>query len=140
MSGDFIDSNIFVYMYDATNPVKQRAAREFVGMPISSGAASVSFQVVQETLNVLTRKLPMPMTVGDARRFLDEVLVPLWRVMPTQSLYVRALDIQARYQYAFNDALIIAAALSAGCTRLLSEDLRHGQRVEGLTIENPFLP
>jgi predicted nucleic acid-binding protein len=32
----------------------------------------------------------------------------------------------------------VAAALEAGCTRLLSEDLQHGQRIEGLRIENPF--
>jgi predicted nucleic acid-binding protein len=54
-------------------------------------------------------------------------------------LYQRALDIQARYHYGFCDALIIAAALEAGCSRLYSEDLQHGQRIERLTIENPFL-
>jgi predicted nucleic acid-binding protein len=54
-------------------------------------------------------------------------------------LYQRALDIQARYHFGFYDALIIAAALEAGCTRLYSEDLQHGQRIERLTIENPFL-
>ena len=40
----------------------------------------------------------------------------------------------------FYDSLIVAAALEAGCTRLLSEDLQHGQQIEGLTIENPFGP
>jgi predicted nucleic acid-binding protein len=54
-------------------------------------------------------------------------------------LYQRALDIQARYHYGFYGALIIAAALEAGCTRLYSEDLQHGQLIERLTIENPFL-
>ena len=39
----------------------------------------------------------------------------------------------------FYDALIIAAALEAGSTRLLSEDMRHGQKIEGLVIEYPFL-
>jgi predicted nucleic acid-binding protein len=34
---------------------------------------------------------------------------------------------------------IIAAALEASCSRLYSEDLKHGQRIERLTIENPFL-
>jgi predicted nucleic acid-binding protein len=58
--------------------------------------------------------------------------------MPTQRLYEQALDIQSRYQYSFYDSLIIAAALDGGCTRLLSEDLQHGQRIESLTIENPF--
>lgn len=37
------------------------------------------------------------------------------------------------------DSLIVAAALEAGCTRLLTEDLQHGQRIETLIVENPFI-
>jgi predicted nucleic acid-binding protein len=33
---------------------------------------------------------------------------------------------------------IVAAALEAGCSRLLTEDLQHGQRIDGLTVEDPF--
>lgn len=36
------------------------------------------------------------------------------------------------------DALIVAAALEAGCDRLLSEDLQHGPKIDGLRVENPF--
>ncbi len=38
----------------------------------------------------------------------------------------------------FYDSIIVAAALEAGCRRLYSEDMQHGQRIHGLTIENPF--
>jgi predicted nucleic acid-binding protein len=54
-------------------------------------------------------------------------------------LYQRALDLQTRYRYAFYDSLIVAAALTAGCSRLYTEDMQHGQQIEGLRIENPFL-
>ena len=77
----------------------------------------------ESRLHLVTRKFQRTVTADDARQFLEEVLVPLWRVMPTQRLYERALDVQARYRYGFYDSLIIAAALSAGCLRLLSEDL-----------------
>jgi predicted nucleic acid-binding protein len=90
-------------------------------------------------LNVLTRKLPTPMTTEGAKDFLQQVLVLLWRVSPSPALYERALDLQTRYRYGFYDSLIIAAALDAGCTRLYSEDLQDGQRIEGLTIKNPFV-
>ena len=41
----------------------------------------------------------------------------------------------------FWDALIVESALAAGATRLLTEDLRHGQVFDGrLRVENPFLP
>jgi predicted nucleic acid-binding protein len=44
-----------------------------------------------------------------------------------------------RYKYSIWDGLIVAAALDAGCKILYTEDLQHGQVVEGLRIENPFL-
>jgi predicted nucleic acid-binding protein len=138
MSADFLDSNVFIYALDVSNPTKRATARGLVQYALQTGEGQISFQVIQETLNVITRKFQSTVTPNDARQFLDDALVPLWRVTPTQGLYVRALDIQARYQYSFYDAMIIAAALSCGCTRLLSEDLQHGQRIEGLTIENPF--
>ena len=47
-------------------------------------------------------------------------------------------DWQSRYGFGFYDSLIVAAALDAGCKTLYSEDLQHGQRVEGVTIINPF--
>jgi predicted nucleic acid-binding protein len=139
MSAEFIDSNVFVYLFDETDQRKRGIADALIGQALETGRGHISFQVVQETLNVITRKLATPVTPQDARRFLDRVLAPLWRVMPSLALYHRALDIQARHRYGLYDALIIAAALEAGCGRLFSEDLQHGQRVETLTIEDPFL-
>ena len=139
MSGDFIDSNVFVYLFDETDERKRGIADGIVESALQAHSASISFQVVQETLNVLTRKLPTPMTAEGAKGFLQQVLVPLWRISPSQMLYDRALDLQARYRYGFYDLLIIAAALDAGCTRLYSEDLQDGQQIEGLTIKDPFL-
>jgi predicted nucleic acid-binding protein len=91
-----------------------------VSRGLETGDAAISYQVVQEALNVLTRKLATPVAPDDGRRFLDRVLAPLWRVMPSLALYHRGLDIQARYRYSLYDALIIAAALDAGCARLYS--------------------
>jgi predicted nucleic acid-binding protein len=78
------------------------------------------------------------MDVGDATRYLATTLEPLWRVQPSAELFRAGLALQARYRFGFYDSLIVAAALSAGCARLYSEDLQHGQRIEGLTIEDPF--
>jgi predicted nucleic acid-binding protein len=70
---------------------------------------------------------------------LDASLSPLLRIYPSVVLYRRSLNIQSRYQYSFYDSLIIAAALEAGCKTLYSEDMQHGQRIEQVTIKNPFL-
>ena len=67
------------------------------------------------------------------------VLAPLWRIHPSPALYMRGLSIQERCGFSFYDSLIVAAALEGGCTRLLSEDLQHGQQIDGLRVENPFL-
>lgn len=66
------------------------------------------------------------------------MLAPLCRVYASISLYQNALDIRARSRFGFYDSLIVAAALSAGCSRLLTEDLQNGQRIEGLEVSNPF--
>ena len=90
-------------------------------------------------MNALIRKLGEP---PDAvRAFLEEVLLPFWeinRIAPTPDLYRTGLRIQVRYGFSFYDSLIVAAALGAGCTTLYSEDMQNGQRIEGLTIRNPF--
>lgn len=138
MSADFIDTNVFVYLFDEIDARKRRVAETLIHTALETRSSTISYQVVQETLNVITRKLPIPATSEDARQFLDEVLVPLWRVMPSDGLYRGGLDIAARYGYGFYDSLIIAAALEDGCTRLYSEDLQHGQRIAGITIEDPF--
>lgn len=138
MSAEFIDSNVFIYLFDEDNPGKREVAQRLIQNALINGMAYISFQVFQETLNIVTRKLKKPATLDQARRFLDSVLVPLWHVMPSQALYQRALTIQTRYRYSFYDSLIIAAAVAGGCTRLYSEDLQDGQRIEGMTIENPF--
>ena len=140
MSGvDFLDSNVLVYSVDNASPTKQALARSLLEQALTHQSAVISFQVVQETLHVMRRKFRVVAKAPDTHDFLRNVLVPLWRVQPSAALYARALDLQERYKFSFYDSLIVAAALEAGCTRLLSEDLQHGQRIEGLTIKNPFL-
>jgi predicted nucleic acid-binding protein len=138
MSVDFFDSNVFIYFFDSTDPRRQQIATQLVEKAIEAGTGCISFQVVQETLRVITGKLPRPATSDQAVLFMAHSLQPLWRVMPSAALYEKALQLRARWKLSFYDSLIVAAALEAGCKRLLSEDLQHGQRIEGLRIENPF--
>lgn len=139
MSADFIDTNVFVYLVDEADQAKQTRAQEIVTAALATRDASISHQVVQETLAVITSKLRVPLSPEHAEQFFRRILAPLWDVMPSPQLVQRALSIQERYGYHFYDSLIIASALEAGCYRLLSEDFQHGQQIEGLTIENPFL-
>ncbi len=62
-------------------------------------------------------------------------------VLPVDESTIRkSAEIAIRYQLSNWDALIVAAALLAGCETLYSEDLQHNQVFEGqLTVVNPFL-
>jgi len=138
MSADFLDSNVLVYLFDERDALKRERAEALVRQGLDRRSAHISFQVVQETLNVLTRKLTPPVPPAQAQSLLGALLMPLCRVWPSEALYRKALGLQARWRFSFYDALIVAAALEAGCTRLLTEDLQDGQQVETLRIENPF--
>jgi predicted nucleic acid-binding protein len=139
MSADlFLDTNVLIYQLDTRDERKHQIAENLINQALATEGACISFQVVQECLNTVLRKAEVRLDVVDARSWLDTVLVPLVRVAPSPALYRRGLDVQERWKYGFYDSLIVAAALEAGCKRLLSEDLQHGQRIEGLRIENPF--
>ena len=132
----FLDTNVLVCLFDKTDTAKQRQAETLVNDSLANGTGCISSQVVQETLNVLIRRLGF--MAEDSRRALEDFLVPLWQVNPTAALYQTAISLRSRYGFPFYDSLIVAAALEAGCIRLYSEDLEHGQRIDQLTIWNPF--
>ena len=136
----FLDTNVFVYQLEGRDARKAAIARDLIRQGIESGSACISFQVVQECLNTAISKAYIQLETEDMRRYLEAVLVPLLRVQPSLRLYRASLDVRSRYRFAYYDALIVAAALDAGCTTLYSEDLQDGQRIEGLTIVNPFRP
>ena len=134
----FLDSNLFIYQLEARDADKSAIADALIREGIATGNACISYQVVQECLNVIRRKAQVPLDVSNARTYLDHALAPLLRVAASTHLYHRGLDIQDRYRFGFCDSLIVAAALEAGCTRLLTEDLQHGQQIETVTVMNPI--
>jgi predicted nucleic acid-binding protein len=138
MSVNFLDSNIILYSIDSGSKAKQKTAKSLVTDALKNRASLISFQVVQETLNIAQRKFEVPITDQDAQSLLQSVLMPLMKVLPSESLYLEALRIRNRYKFGFYDSLIISAALSQNCTRLYTEDMQNGQTIEGLKIVNPF--
>ena len=140
MSVDFVDSNVFIYMFDLVDHDKREKANRLVQGALSAGNGVISYQVVQETLNVLTHKMKKPcISSDDASRMLETVLQPMWRVMPSADLFKCALRNKAQYALSFYDSLIVSAAQEARCTRLYSEDMQHGQLIGKLKIVNPFV-
>ena len=134
----FIDTNVFIHQLDHTDQRKHTVAEDIVREALATGNGCISSQVVQECLNVALRKAEVPLSLADARAYLDAVLLPLMQITVSEALYHRALDVQGRWRFGFYDSLIVAAALMAGCRTLLSENLQHGQKLDSLTIVDPF--
>jgi predicted nucleic acid-binding protein len=134
----FLDTNIFVYCFDHSNRKKQIRANSLVKGALADHTGLISSQVIQEFLNVATRKFASPMTSEEAQGYLDSVLSPLCEVYATLNLYKEALSIKKEIGCAFYDALIVAAAVLANCRSLYSEDLNAGQKIRGVTVKNPF--
>jgi len=132
----FVDTNVLVYAVDLADPHKQRAAQSWLKELWKNKLGRLSFQVLQEFyLKVGQKGLS---TVDDARAEIRDLLV--WKpIAVTGGLLERGWKIQDRYQLSFWDSLIVAAAKSASCGFLLTEDLQSGQDLDGLTVINPFL-
>ncbi|OPY95933.1 twitching motility protein PilT [Bradyrhizobium sacchari] len=127
----FFDSNILIYAY-STDARRQRA------LITIAGGGAISAQVLNEFTNVLRKKQKQDWPVIEAAlqslRFRFPDIVPL-----TSDTHAAALALARDHTLAFYDALIVAAAIEAGCDTLYSEDLQHGRSIGGITIVNPFL-
>jgi predicted nucleic acid-binding protein len=134
----FLDTNVFVYTFDAGAPAKRAKARELVRRALESGRGAVSSQVVQEFLNVALHRFEKPLTSREATDYLEAVLMPLCQVFPSPALYAEALAIQAETGFRFYDSLIVAGAAASGARVLYTEDLQANRTLRGLRIENPF--
>jgi predicted nucleic acid-binding protein len=134
----FLDTNVFVYSFDATAPKKRARARELIKDALESASGVISSQVAQEFLNVALHRFQRPLTPREGAEYLDQVLVPLCRVFPTPELLRDAVAIHAETGFHFYDSLIVAGALAAGVRTLYTEDLQTGRQLRGLRIVNPF--
>lgn len=134
----FLDTNVLVYSFDETAPAKREKSRELIGAALRTGRGAISWQVVQEFLNVALHRWEQPMDAREAVEYLGATLEPLCSVFPTTTLWRSALSLQTGSQYRLYDSLIIASALQCGAKVLYSEDLQSGRRFGNLELRNPF--
>lgn len=134
----FLDTNVIVYAFDKSNPKKAQVAQSLIEEGLADKRSIISYQVVQEFINVVLRGFRIVITRSDLESFLLTVLFPMAAVSWSPTLTTEALRIQTAHQYSWYDCLIIGAALQGECKVLFSEDLQHGQRFGDLVVENPF--
>lgn len=135
----FLDTNILVYSLSINEPQKQPVAASLIQNALDTHRGFISTQVVQEFLNLATRRASPVFSAVETVEYLNKVLWPLCGHFSSNAFYERALQIRLDTGYSFYDALIVAAAVQLDCKQLLSEDLQHGRTVQGITILNPFI-
>jgi predicted nucleic acid-binding protein len=132
MPGSFFDTNVLVYLTSA-DTVKADRAEELV-----EAAGAISIQVLNEFANVARRK--MSLSWADTHAVLSMVRGLLRVHAVTIETHEMALMLAERYRLSIHDAMIVAAALGAGCDRLWSEDMQNGMVIErSLRIVDPFM-
>jgi len=131
----FVDTNVLIYALDAADLKKQEAARAWRTELWRSRRGRISYQVLQEFYAQVTQKWPGAR--AQARAEVRDLLA--WRpVAVDQGILEGAWTLQDRYQLSFWDSLIVAAARSASCGYLLTEDLQANQDLDGILVINPF--
>lgn len=130
MPGSFFDTNVLLYAVSADHRKADRAEE----LILQGG--TISIQNVNEYVHVARRKFGLSWErlnshLRGLRAAFDVVPV-------TVAIHERGLQIAQRYGLSTYDAMIVAAALEAGCDTLWSEDMQDGQMIGTLTIRNPF--
>ncbi len=131
----FIDSNIFLYAIDDAEREKQLKAQKLLLDLRMRGECFVFTQVVQEFVNIATKKL------GFQKSDVLNLSQIFSRFCIHDNSFENILDAQRisiKTQFSFWDSLIISAAKSTKCSILYSEDLNDGQIVDSVKIVNPF--
>jgi predicted nucleic acid-binding protein len=127
----FLDTNILIYTVGNVIPKKT------IAVNLICPQAVISTQNISESINIMYRKLgyDYPQIRAIIKAFMDQMTL---RIITRETIH-SASNIAERYRYSYYDSQVIASALEHDCSLLYSEDLQHGQVIEGcLKIINPF--
>ena len=132
----FLDTNLLLYCDDQAHPEKQARALALILQLRQERVGVVSLQVLQEYYVNAVRKYG---TDPATARKKVEIYSRFEVVEPQTDDLLAAIDLHRSRMLSFWDAMVIHAARRAGCRFLYSEDLQHGQTIDGVHIVNPFL-
>jgi predicted nucleic acid-binding protein len=132
----FLDTNVLVYAEDRSNPAKQETAIDLILEHRRQRTGVVSLQVLQEFFVTVTNKLKLDVGIA---RYKVEFHSRFDVAEPTVQDLLAAIDLHRLHGFSFWDALVLRMAKQTGCRILLSEDMQHGQVIDGVRIVNPFI-
>jgi predicted nucleic acid-binding protein len=133
----FVDTNILMYAHDKAAGAKHERAKALVEELWRNRTGVVSTQVLQELAVNLRKKAGRPLDAKATREIVSDYLT--WQVVVNGGESIlEALDLEARFQISFWDALVVQAAHTSGADVLYSEDLSDGQTYGAVRVINPL--
>jgi predicted nucleic acid-binding protein len=134
----FVDTNILIYAHDLDAGARHDIAARAIEELWENENGVMSTQVLQEFYVNVTKKINKPLSRSRARGIIENYLS--WHIEINEAdTVLKASEIEERHLLSFWDALIVAAACQAKVDKILTENLNHGQNIEGILIENPFI-
>jgi predicted nucleic acid-binding protein len=139
-----VDTNIFVYRFDARDPVKQHRAREILRNGLHDDSILLAHQCIVEFVAAVTRpraelgQAPL-LPLAEARHEAEALVAQYPVLYPTREVVLTALRGTAMYGLSWFDAHLWAYAEVYGVDEILSEDFAHGRHYGTVRAVNPFL-
>jgi predicted nucleic acid-binding protein len=133
----FFDTNVLVYAFDEGEPEKRAVALALIEEHLVDGDGVISVQVLREFYSAVRRE-PQPLS-NEVAATATRRLAGFSPLSEDIGMVLKAVRRAQEMSISLWDALIVEAALKAGADRLFTEDLQHGQIIEGMRVENPFL-
>ena len=134
-----IDSNILVYAYDRSEPVKQAQAVKILDQLLITGVGILSTQVLAEFFVAVTRKITQPISIERAFESLNNYAAS-WEVLGSNNVNVlEAARGVCDHQFSYYDAQIWSVARMNQVPVVFSEDFNPSW-IEGVQFVNPFSP
>ena len=134
----FIDTNIFFYAHDSSDLSKQERSIEIIEDAMKLHCGTISYQVIQEYINVVETKLNQKAIKDRLSYFLNNCMYPLCSVFVDFDLYDEAIVFHRKHRFSFYDSLIVCAAKQADCKFVYTEDM-HACKIRSYPeIVNPF--
>lgn len=133
-----VDTNLLVYAYDRTEPEKQLKAVEILDTLVKSRTGVLSSQILSEFFNVVTRKLPTPLTIEEGHERVSNYLQS-WEVVDyTGFIVLEAIRGVKEHHFPFWDSLVWSTAKMNQIPVVLTEDFSNNSTIDGVRFINPF--
>ncbi|MES1201579.1 MAG: PIN domain-containing protein [Pseudomonadota bacterium] len=131
-----VDTNVILYSRDGRYPVKQTRCEAWLKRLAETRSLVISPQVAGE--HQRNARLKLGESQAEAARSTRRLLH--WCSLGTDARMVaHALDLEARWQLQWWDAMHLSYAIARGCTHFLTEDAQSAPVIEGVRIIDPFM-